>query len=88
MKFYICSARSVAKDETNDNTTVSETNARAASSYCPHFIMKKVFGCGGLSNVNKLISFHFIRSLSVSLRVTYTQDHQCVCQISMLVVYE
>lgn len=41
---------------------------------CIFFIMKKVFGCGGLSNVNKLISFHFI----LFLGVTYKQDHQCV----------
>lgn len=77
LKSYICFARFVAQDKTTWKKSLADKYA--AISYCLYFVMKKVFGCGGLSNANKLISFRFISFLFFRfLRVTYTQDHQCV----------
>lgn len=67
-------ARFVAQDETPKKTTewVKRTRQYLITLHTVYF-MKKVFGCGGLSNVNKLIPF---RSF---FRVSQGIINVCVC---------
>lgn len=48
--------------------------------------MKKVFGCGGLSNDNKLISFHFVLFLSFFAGHLHTGSSVCAKKVCCLLM--